>query len=147
MFDPRPGLPDQSAAHLAFGPPGGDSRPFAPSAPLWARPNQATPLASATGALLAFGASVAGVGSIQDDVQLVVMQRLRDWGLVDIDTVREQGPKADSRDLLRALQILLADGLIERSSPLTSARLERIAASQGGIFVTNAGVRWLAHAE
>jgi hypothetical protein len=67
--------------------------------------------------------------------------------LVDIEAVGEQYPRVDSRDLLRGLQILLADGLIERSSPLTSATLERIAASQGGMFVTNAGLRWLANAE
>jgi hypothetical protein len=55
----------------------------------------------------------------------------------------EQDPKVDGRDLLRGLQVLLADGLIKRSSPLTSARLERIAASQGGMFLTDAGLWWL----
>jgi hypothetical protein len=84
---------------------------------------------------------------IQHDVQVAVMLRLRDWGIVDIEDIREQYPKVDGRDLMRALQILLADELIERASPLTSAPLERIAASQGGLHLTNAGIRWLAHAE
>lgn len=86
----------------------------------------------------------ATVAVMQEDVQLLIMLRLCDWGLVDIEAVREQCPKVDNRDLLRGLQILLTGGLIERSSPLTSATFERVAASQGGIFVTNAGLRWLA---
>jgi hypothetical protein len=84
---------------------------------------------------------------MQDDVQLLIIQKLRDWGMVDVEAVRERYPKFDRRDLLRALQILLADGLIEPSSLVTSARLERLAARQGGLRVTEAGWRWLTHAE
>jgi hypothetical protein len=82
-----------------------------------------------------------------DEVQLLALQGIRDWGMVDLEAVREQRPNADGRDLLRALQVLLAEGLIERASPLTSAPLERIAASQGGIQLTTTGHRWLTDAE
>jgi hypothetical protein len=43
-------------------------------------------------------------------VQLVVLQRLCEWGMVDVPAVREQYEIGDERDLLRALQILLARG-------------------------------------
>jgi len=69
----------------------------------------------------------------------VVMQKLRDWGSSMCLRSGTQYPKADSRDLLRALQILLADGPIERASPLASARLELIAGSQRGLHLTEAG--------
>jgi hypothetical protein len=52
-----------------------------------------------------------------------------------------------ARDLVRALQILLADDLVERAPPLTSARLELIAGSQGGLHLTEAGQWWLTQAE
>jgi hypothetical protein len=85
------------------------------SDPLRRGPTRQSPRPHRPGALLAWGATVDGMGT-QDDVQLLIMLRRRDWGMVEIQAVQEQYPKMDGRDLLRGLQILLADGLIERSS-------------------------------
>ena len=83
----------------------------------------------------------------QEDVQLVVMREIRDRGLVELDGVRRLNPQVDERDLVRALHTLLAEELIERASLLSSAPLERIAASKDGVHITDAGFAWLAAAE
>ena len=79
--------------------------------------------------------------------RLLIMQALRDLGTIDLRDVHQDYAKADEREVVRALQVLLAEGLIERASTLSSAPLDRIAASQGGMRVTDAGYRWLGEKE
>jgi hypothetical protein len=62
-------------------------------------------------------------------VQQEILRLIDDAGVVDVRAVSRRLPETDERDLTRALQILLGEGLIERQPPLSSQTQEKSALS------------------
>jgi hypothetical protein len=82
---------------------------------------------------------------VEGCVQRVVLFMVSEAGRVDLRAVVRMCPTATEPDLLDAMQYLLGQGLIARSSPQTSARSGWVEGS-GEMYVTEAGLRHLAGA-
>jgi hypothetical protein len=82
---------------------------------------------------------------MQQRVQQEILRLIDDAGVVDVRAVSRRLPETDERDLTRALQILLGEGLIERETPLSSQTQEKSAANiDGPVHLTDAGHQRLA---